>query len=56
MPRKKKVEEPVIETVETVDVTAVVPEIEESGEAAEMIWVESIGANGRTMIQIPKEG
>ena len=63
MPRKKKVEDPVVVqgggTVaepELVDVTEVVGEIEKSGEAVEMIWVETVDSNGRHMIQIPKEG
>lgn len=57
MPRKKKVEEPVVEAVpeEVVDVSAVVPEIEEFGEAPELIWVETVDAIGRHMIQVPKE-
>lgn len=57
MPRKKKVEEPVVEAVpeEVVDVSAVVPEIEEFGEAPELIWVEAVDAIGRHMIQVPKE-
>ena len=60
MPRKKVVEtKPELEVKsvpETVDVTAVIPEIERAGEAVEMIWVETVDANGRHMIQIPKEG
>lgn len=54
MPRKKK-EAPVVEP-EVVDVSAVVPEIEEAGEAEELIWVDSVGPNGRMMIQVPKKG
>jgi len=62
MPRKKKVEEPVIEQgggavaePELVDVTDVVAEIEKAGEAVEMIWVETVDAMGRHMIQVPKK-
>lgn len=62
MPRKKKVEEPVVVEQgggavvepELVDVTNVVAEIEKAGEAAEMIWVETVDATGRHMIQVPK--
>ena len=51
MARKK-----VVEPEEVVDVTAVVPEIEEAGETQEFIWVDSVGAGGKAMVQIPKEG
>ena len=60
MPRKKKVEEPVVELgygepePELVDVTDVVSEIEKAGEAVEMIWVETVDEIGRHMIQVPK--
>ena len=63
MPRKKKVEEPVAEVKvvqdgvvkpELVDVTDVVAEIEKAGEIVEMIWVETVDALGRHMIQVPK--
>lgn len=60
MPRKKAVEvKPEIElapavTSEIVDVTDVLPEIEKAGETAEMIWVETVDAYGRRMIQVPK--
>ena len=50
MPRKKKIE------TEEVDVTAVIPEIEEAGETEELIWVEAVDADGRHMVQIPKKG
>ena len=64
MPRKKKVEEPVAEVKvvqdevvkpELVDVTDVVGDIEKAGETVEMIWVETVDATGRHMIQVPKE-
>lgn len=66
MPRKKKVEEPVVEVKvvqgggavvepELVDVTDVVADIEKAGETVEMIWVETVDATGRHMIQVPKE-
>ena len=64
MPRKKKVEEPVAEVKvvqdevvepELVDVTDVVADIEKAGETVEMIWVETVDALGRHMIQVPKE-
>ena len=61
MPRKKKVEEPVIEQggavteSEIVDVTAVVDEIDEAGETEELIWVETVTPGGKKMIQIPKK-
>ena len=63
MPRKKKVEEPVAEVKvvqdevvepELVDVTDVVADIEKAGETVEMIWVETVDATGRHMIQVPK--
>ena len=54
MARKKAVEP--VEVVETVDVSAVVPEIEKAGEAVELIWVETVDAGGRHMIQVPKRG
>lgn len=62
MPRKKKVEEPVVVEQgggavvepELVDVTNVVAEIEKAGETVEMIWVETVDATGRHMIQVPK--
>ena len=63
MPRKKAVEvkpELEIKTVEDVaepelvDVTAVAKDIEEAGEAMEMIWVETVDNTGRHMIQVPK--
>lgn len=65
MPRKKKVEEPVAEVKvvqgggavvepELVDVTDVVADIEKAGETVEMIWVETVDAFGRHMIQVPK--
>lgn len=64
MPRKKAVEvkpEIEIKTVEDVvepelvDVTAVAKDIEEAGEAMEMIWVETVDNTGRHMIQVPKK-
>ena len=60
MPRKKKVEEPVVTQgdlgiTEEVDVSAVVPEIEKAEEAVEMVWVDTLGPGGRMMIQIPKK-
>lgn len=64
MPRKKAVEvkpEIEIKTVEDVvepelvDVTAVAKDIEEAGEAVEMIWVETVDNTGRHMIQVPKK-
>ena len=55
MARKKAVEPEIID--EVVDVSAVVPEIEEAGEADDLIWVEAVDfEHGRHMIQIPKEG
>lgn len=48
MPRKKKVEEaPVVE-----EVTVEAP-VEEAPEV-EMVWVETVDAIGRHMIQVPK--
>ena len=65
MPRKKKVEvEPELKVTpgggevvepEIVDVTAVAKDIEEVGEAVEMIWVETVDEIGRHMIQVPKK-
>lgn len=64
MPRKKAVEvkpELEIKTVEEaaepelVDVTAVAKDIEEAGEAVEVIWVETVDNTGRHMIQVPKK-
>ena len=55
MARKKAVEPEVI--AEVVDVSAVVPEIEEAGETDDLIWVEAVDfEHGRHMIQVPKEG
>lgn len=54
MARKKAVEPEVVE--EVVDVSAVVPDITESGETEELIWVESVGPTGKVMIQVPKKG
>ena len=61
MPRKKKVEVDIPQEIveapeaEVVDVTPVVKEIEEAGETVEMIWVETVDALGRRMIQVPKK-
>lgn len=46
MPRKKKVEEPVEEVIEA--------PVEEKKEEVEMVWVETVDAIGRHMIQVPK--
>ena len=59
MARKKAVvpEEIVPEvTADVVDVTDVVADIEKAGETVEMIWVETVDATGRHMIQVPKKG
>ena len=63
MARKKAVEvKPELEVAavetpvaEVVDVSAVIPEINAMKEAQEMIWVETVGPNGRMMIRVPKE-
>ena len=65
MPRKKKIEvEPELKVTpgggevaepELVDVTAVAKDIEEAGEAVEMMWVETVDETGRHMIQVPKK-
>ena len=39
---------------ELVDVTDVVADIEKAGETVEMVWVETVDALGRHMIQVPK--
>ena len=54
MARKKAVEPEVIN--EVVDVSAVVPKIEEAGEADDLIWVEAVDfEHGKHMIQVPKK-
>ena len=55
MARKKAVI-PEEVTPDVVDVTDVVAEIEKAGETVEMIWVETVDATGRHMIQVPKKG
>ena len=51
MARKKAIE------TEEVDVSAVVPEINEAGETDDLIWVETVDfEHGKHMIQIPKKG
>lgn len=55
MPRKKTVKPEEVE-----EITAVAPEeateVEEPKEFVPMVWVETVDAIGRHMIQVPKKG